>query len=100
MTTDLPRLDIAKVERLREKMLLTKVQMADLLGISRMHYYTLLEASASGRGEMMRRRTRERVRDGLVKLLLVSEKHRWPTEEHALMPPPERFKRLKELAGF
>jgi hypothetical protein len=98
--TDLPKLDIAKVERLRVKMLLTKTQMADLLGISRMHYYTLLEASASGREEEMRRATREKVRYGLVRLLTVVQKHQWPSEEHVNIPTRKRFARLKELAGF
>lgn len=98
--TDLAKLDIAKVEKLREKMLLTKSQMANVLGISRVHYYSLLEASASGRAEDMRKTTREKVRYGLVKLLTVAQKHQWPSEEHATMPPSQRFERLKELAGF
>lgn len=98
--TDLPKLDIAKVERLREKMLLTKGQMANVLGISRVHYYTLLEASASGRAEDMRKSTRERVRHGLVRLLTVAQKHHWPLKEHADMPPSQRFERLKKLAGI
>jgi len=98
--TDLAKLDIAKVERLRENMLLTRTQMAIVLGISRMHYYSLLEATASGGAEEMRKATREKVRYGLVRLLTVAQKHHWPLEEHATMPPAKRFKRLKELAGI
>lgn len=98
--TDLTKLDIAKVEKLRERMLLTKAQMANVLGISRVHYHSLLEASASGRAEDMRKSTREKVRYGLVRLLNVAQKHQWPLEEHATMQPSQRFERLKELAGI
>lgn len=98
-TTDPARIDFAKVDALRQRMLLTKVQMASMLGISRAQYHNLLAASAAG-GTEMRKTTRQNVKAGLVRLMTAVNRYSYPTREDAMLPSEKRYARLKKLAGF
>lgn len=99
MTTDVVRIDFAKVDRLRERMLLTKTQMASMLGISRVQYHNLLAASAAG-GADMRKSTRIKVKEGLVRLMTAVHQHSFPTATDAALTSEDRYARLKKLTGF
>lgn len=99
MTTDAARVDFAKVDRLRERMMLTKTQMASMLGISRVQYHNLLAASAAG-GAEMRKVTRTKVRGGLIRLMTAVHQHSYPTPRDVALTSEERYARLKKLTGF
>jgi len=84
-------LDFTKVEALRKHMLLTTIDMASLLGVSRMTYYGWV------RGKPIRKSNDEYVRLMLKKLLSVMTEHQWPTPEVIAMEQPQRKQRLVEI---
>jgi DNA-binding transcriptional regulator YiaG len=86
-------LDFAKVEALRKHMLLTTVDMAALLGVSRMTYYGWV------RGKPLRKTSDQKVRQMLKSLLAVMTDHGWPTPEVIAMEQPQRKQRLDEILG-
>jgi DNA-binding XRE family transcriptional regulator len=84
-------IDFTKVESLRRHMLLTKDDMASVLSVSRMTYYSWLE------GKPLRKANEQRVRGTLKKLLTVMTTHGWPMPEVCAMEQKDRKKRLVEL---
>jgi hypothetical protein len=98
-TTDTARIDFNKVDRLRQRMMLTKTQMAYMLGISRVQYHNLLAASAAG-GTEMRKATRTKVRDGLIRLMGAVHQHSFPTPADVALTSEQRYARLKKLTNF
>lgn len=84
-------LDFTKVEALRSHMLLSRGDMAKVLGVSRMTYYSWVG------GSHLRKRNEAHVRASLKKLLAVVTDHGWPTPEANAMQPRYRFERLRTL---
>lgn len=84
-------IDFTKVESLRNHLLITQADMAKLLGVSRMTYYSWLS------GKPMRKRNEANVRGSLKKLLTVVTDHGWPTPEAHAMQTRYRYKKLREL---
>lgn len=84
-------IDFTKVESLRRHMLLTKDDMASILSVSRMTYYSWVG------GKPLRKANEARVRDTLKKLLSVMTSHGWPMPEVCAMEQKDRRKRLVEL---
>jgi DNA-binding XRE family transcriptional regulator len=64
-----PPLDFSKVEALRKHMLLTTLDMSELLGVSRMTYYGWV------RGKKIRQSNDQSVRAMLRKLLEIGRAH-------------------------
>jgi DNA-binding XRE family transcriptional regulator len=89
--THKPPLEFSKVEALRKHMLLTSLDMAGLLGVTRMTYYGWV------RGKPMRPTNDEAVRVMLRKLLAVMTEHGWPTAEVIAATRKQRMERLREL---
>lgn len=92
MTSEAP-VDIAKVDMLRKHMLLSVSDMAKVLGVSRMTYYTWLK------GGGMRSTTTPRIKRKLKGLLAVMKEHQWPSGKVLVMPHQERVSHLLELLG-
>ena len=90
MTNPAP-LDFNKVEALRKHMLLTTASMAELLGVSRMSYYSWLK------GAKPRKANEYLIRAKLKKLLYVLTEHNWPTPEAIAMTQKERKQALADL---
>jgi len=84
-------LDFTKVEALRKHMLLTTRDMSELLGVSRMTYYSWVA------GKPMRETNRLYVRTMLKRLLAVMTDHRWPMPEVIAANQKHRKERLIEL---
>ena len=89
MTTN--TLDFTKVEALRKHMLLTTRDMSELLGVSRMTYYSWVA------GKPMREANRLYVRMMLKRLLAVMTDHKWPMPEVIAANQKFRKERLIEL---
>ena len=81
-------LDFAKVEALRKHMLLTTLDMAELLGVSRMTYYGWVK------GRTLRKANHEAVRAMLKRLLAVMTDHSWPMPEVIASTQKQRKERL------
>ena len=84
-------LDFTKVESLRRHMLLTQGDMASLLSVSRMTYYSWVG------GHPIRKKNDEKVRDLLRKFLIVVKNHGWPTPEIQAMTHKQRRIRLAQI---
>jgi DNA-binding transcriptional regulator YiaG len=85
-------LDFAKVETLRRHMLMTSTDMAQALRTSRMTYYKWVQGRAAPRAV-----NDAIVREQLRKLLVIMEKHGWPSSEVLVMLPSERTAKLLAL---
>lgn len=86
--TPKPSLDFAKVEALRKHMLLTTLDMSELLGVSRMTYYAWVK------GKPLRKSNDESVRTMLRRLLGVMTDHGWPMPEVIASSQKQRKERL------
>lgn len=86
-------IDFAKVEVLRRHMLMNTGDMAKLLGVSRVTYYSWI------RGASLRSTNVPRVKLVLKKLLAILTEQGWPTAEVLAMTPKQRVQRLLELLG-
>ena len=84
-------LDFKKVEALRKHMLLTTSDMAGLLGVSRMTYYSWVK------GTLPRKANDETVRAMLKRLLGAMTDHNWPTPDVIASDQPQRVARLLEI---
>lgn len=84
-------LDFEKVELIRERMMLSIADMAQLLGTTRATYYAWI------RGGPIRARNEERVKDVLRQLLPLLKENKWPTPEAKRMVSKERLQALLEL---
>lgn len=91
MTTNAPTIDFAKVDALRKHMLLTRVDMAGLLGVSRATYYGWLA------GKPIRKTNDAKVRSVLKQLLHIMTEHSWPTPEVIAAEPKQRRDMLGAL---
>jgi DNA-binding XRE family transcriptional regulator len=86
-----PPIDFVKVESLRNHMLISQANMAKLLGVSRMTYYSWIS------GRAIRKSNEATVRELLKKLLAVVTTHGWPTPEVHAMQANYRMQKLSEL---
>lgn len=84
-------LDFNKVEALRKHMLLTALQMAKFLGVSRVTYGGWVK------GKPIRKTNEAKVRVSLKKLFRAIEHHEWPNAEVIAMTPKQRFNTLLEI---
>lgn len=84
-------IDFTKVESLRRHMLLTQTDMAILLSVSRMTYYSWVT------GNGLRKGNEEKLRVMLKRLLAVMTEHSWPMPEVIAMDQRQRRQRLIEL---
>ena len=89
--TPKPPLDFSKVEALRKHMLLTTLDMSELLGVSRMTYYGWVK------GKPLRKTNDESVRTMLRKLLAVMTQHGWPMPEVIASDQKQRKERLDAI---
>lgn len=89
MTTDPETSLFEKTEKLRRHMMLDKSQMARLLGVSRVTYYSWLNGVEPSANNL------KRVRSILRNMLRVMVDHDWPTPEVIVMSPDDRFERLQ-----
>jgi DNA-binding transcriptional regulator YiaG len=83
--------DFEKVEALRKHMMLTVNDMAGLMGVSRMTYYSWVRGATPRPGNIAG------VKLMLRRLLAIMTEHSWPTQEVIIMSQPERVAYLKEL---
>lgn len=84
-------LDFSKVEALRQHMLLTIGQMAQLMGVSRMTYYNWLS------GKPATKTNGDTARQVIRNLIAVMNEHQWPNEEAMSLSPKKRHERLLAL---
>lgn len=89
--TPKPPLDFGKIEALRKHMLLTRRDMAALMGVTRMTYYGWVN------GKPIRASNDANVRVMLRKLLAVMSEHGWPTPDIIAATREQRVERLQEL---
>lgn len=94
-TTSEPQkhVDFAKVEVLRRHMLLTTSDMAKVLGVSRVTYYSWV------RGKQPRMSNLARVKSRIRKMLALLTGQNWPTPDVLELSQPDRVQRLIELLG-
>lgn len=83
-------LDFQRVEAIRKHMLLSQSDMAHLLSVSRMTYYSWVG------GKSLRKVNDEKVRSLLKKLLLAATKG-WPMPEVRAMGAADRLRKLEEV---
>ena len=93
-TNNGPRvIDFAKVEILRRHMLLSVSDMARVLGVSRVTYYSWV------RGKQPRISNMARVKLKLKKMLSLLTEQGWPSTDILEMEQADRVQRLVELLG-
>lgn len=85
-------IDFAKVEMLRRHMLLSVADMAKIMGVSRVTYYSWIK------GKPLRSTNVPKVKSKLKKLLAIL-KEGWPSSEVIARSPPERLALILELLG-
>lgn len=83
--------DFTKVESLRRHMLLTQADMAVILAVSRMSYYSWVG------GKPLRKSNEAKVKATIRKLLSIMTVHGWPMPEVCAMDQKNRRRRLLEL---
>lgn len=84
-------LDFEKVELVRERMMLSIADMAQLLGTTRATYYAWI------RGGPIRERNEARVKDTLRQLLPLLKENKWPVPAAKAMTSKQRLEALLEL---
>lgn len=89
--TEQKRITFDKIDALRKHMLLTKSQMARLLGVSRVTYHNW--AKAGHPAERNVAKTRAILKD----LLRVMTEHEWPSPAVIAMDQDERLLELQRL---
>lgn len=82
------------VENLRKSMLITTRDMADLLGVSRMSYYSWL------RDKPLSEKSLSRMKPRLRKMLQIVADHGWPRPEEIVMTSKDRAAKLRGLMGL
>jgi DNA-binding XRE family transcriptional regulator len=93
-TSNAPKVvDFTKVEVLRRHMLLSVTDMAKVLGVSRVTYYSWV------RGKQPRMTNMARVKLKLKQMLSLLTEQGWPTPDVLEMEQQERVQRLIELLG-
>lgn len=86
-------IDFAKVEVLRRHMLLSVSDMARVLGVSRVTYYSWV------RGKQPRPGRTAKVKLLIKKMLFLLTERGWPTTDVLEMDQKDRVERLIELLG-
>lgn len=86
-----PAIDMAKVELLRVKMMISVTDMTTLLGITRHTYYGWVK------GAEIRRKNAEKIRKVFRALLHLVQVYQWPTPEVISSGQRARSKKLFEL---
>lgn len=86
-----PTLDFEKVELVRERMGLSILDMAKLLGVSRMTYYKWINGGGA------RATNEKRVKDALRMVLPLLKEGRWPLPNHKAMNSSQRLTALLEI---
>lgn len=86
-------IDFAKVEVLRRHMLLSVSDMARVLGVSRVTYYSWV------RGKQPRPSNMARTKNRIRKMLALLTEQNWLSNEVLEMSQPERVQHLIELLG-
>jgi DNA-binding XRE family transcriptional regulator len=84
-------IDFTKVEQLRKHMLLTASDMAKVLSVTRMTYYSWVK------GAKPRKDAVENIRATLKRLLAIMVEHKWPMPEVIAMEQRQRKQKLDEL---
>lgn len=84
-------IDFSKVEVLRRHMWLSVSDMAAVLGVSRITYYTWV------RGGSLRATRVPKVKARLKKLLAVAQEKNWPDEKVRVMTSRDRLRHLLDL---
>jgi DNA-binding XRE family transcriptional regulator len=87
------QIDFAKVEVLRRHMLLSVSDMAQVLGVSRVTYYSWV------RGKQPRLSNMGRVKSKIRKMLVLLTEKGWPSTAVLEMAQPSRVQHLIELLG-
>jgi DNA-binding XRE family transcriptional regulator len=90
-TTEEKPLAFGRIDALRRHMLLTKTQMARLLGVSRVTYHAWEKAGGPSRRSIMYARA------VLKELLRVMVEHEWPTPTVVAMDQEDRLIELQKL---
>jgi DNA-binding XRE family transcriptional regulator len=90
-TTEEKPLAFGRIDALRRHMLLTKTQMARLLGVSRVTYHAWEKAWGPSRRSIMYARA------VLKELLRVMVEHEWPTPTVVAMDQEDRLIELQKL---
>lgn len=86
-------IDFSMVELVRERMELTIVEMATMLGVSRAGYYKWLN------GSVMRNSNEKKVKETLRAFLPLLKEGRWPPKGAKAMTSEQRLSSLLEILG-
>lgn len=85
------KIDMVKVEKLRQHMRLSQADIATVFGVSRVTYYNWT------RGRPIRDSNAQRIKVCIRKLIAVVQAHGWPLADAASMTNEARVKRLVAL---
>ena len=91
MTNEESKTLFAKVEELRKHMILTNANMAEVIGVSRMTYYSWVK------GKPIREKNFKKVQAALRKLLDIMTKYDWPKPSIIALEQSQRFDVLKDI---
>ena len=91
MTNEESKTWFAKVEELRKHMILTNANMAEVIGVSRMTYYSWVK------GKPIREKNFKKVQAALRKLLDIMTKYDWPKPSIIALEQSQRFDVLKDI---
>ena len=91
MTNEETQKWFSKVEELRKHMMLTNSNMAEIIGVSRMTYYSWVK------GKPIREKNFKKVQATLRKLLDIMTKHDWPKPSIIALEQSQRFEILKDI---
>ena len=91
MTNEESKTWFAKVEELRKHMILTNANMAEVIGVSRMTYYSWVK------GKPVREKNFKKVQAALRKLLDIMTKYDWPKPSIIALEQSQRFDVLKDI---
>ena len=91
MTNENSKTWFAKVEELRKHMMLTNSNMAEIIGVSRMTYYSWVK------GKHIREKNFKKVQATLRKLLDIMTKYDWPKPSIIALDQNQRFEILKGI---
>ena len=91
MTNEESKTWFAKVEELRKHMILTNANIAEVIGVSRMTYYSWVK------GKPIREKNFKKVQAALRKLLDIMTKYDWPKPSIIALEQSQRFDVLKDI---
>jgi DNA-binding XRE family transcriptional regulator len=91
MTSEETQKWFSKVEELRKHMILTNSNMSEIIGVSRMTYYSWVK------GKPIREKNFKKVQAALRKLLDIMTKHDWPKPSIIALDQSHRFEILKDI---